>query len=94
MTKITRKVKDDGERFEKLGLTTLLEKRMSGDLIETLKIMNCFRYSSSKWKFTVKVDLKKTKSVNQLNSLVNRVNYFWNKLLNQLKSNKSVKKKV
>ena len=39
---MTKWVKDNGywERLVKLGLTTLRERRMSGDLIETSEIIN------------------------------------------------------
>ena len=54
------------ERLEKLGLTTLLERRIRGDLIETFKIIygvsnyngHFFQYFSLNWKFTVKADVK------------------------------------
>ena len=42
VTKIIKKVKDYSyrERLEKLGLTTLLERKVRNDQIETLKIIN------------------------------------------------------
>ena len=54
------------ERLEKLGLTSLLEKRMRGDLTETIKIIfgistyskHFFQFFSLNWKFTIKVDFK------------------------------------
>ena len=66
VTKIIKKVKDYNhrERLEKLGWTTLLERRMKGDLIESFKIINgisnngrhSLNHFSSNWKFTVKID--------------------------------------
>ena len=40
--KITKRVKDYRyrERLEKMGLTTLLDRRIRGDLIETFKIIS------------------------------------------------------
>ena len=37
------------ERLEKLNLTTLLERRMRGDLIETYKILNNFTNYEQGW---------------------------------------------
>ena len=46
VTKIIKRVKDYSykERLKKLRLTTLLERRIRGDLIETFKIMEFLIY--------------------------------------------------
>ena len=69
MIKIIKKGKDYSyrESLKKLRLTTLLERRMKSDRIETLKIINrisncgwhSFKYFSFNWKFIVKADFKK-----------------------------------
>ena len=52
------------KRLQRLVLTTLLERRKRGDLIETFKIMeflimeDSFQYFFSNSKFTVKTDFK------------------------------------
>ena len=75
------------ERLKRLNLTTLLERRMRGDLIETFKIMsgltnygqNLFNVSRSGSK------LKYTKQ-SRLDFLPNRVVNYWNKIPNNVKS--------
>ena len=63
--KIKVKYFSDEERLQKLGLTTLLERRMRNDLIETFQIINgisnykrLFKNISLAWKFVVKTDFK------------------------------------
>ena len=47
------------ERLEKLGLNTLLERRMIGDLIEITNYDRyVVQYFFSNWKFTIQKDFK------------------------------------
>jgi hypothetical protein len=61
------------ERLEALGLTTLLERRMRGDLIETFKILNGFsKYGAQFFNISPRTgallsrQISKTKSTKQL----------------------------
>ena len=84
------------ERLEKLGLTTLLERRMRGDLIEVFKIVNdhvdygsnLFNYSSVTKNIRA-ISVYKGPSEN-MNVFSQRVIMFWNRLPRNVKSTKSV----
>ena len=75
------------QRLENLGLTTLLERRARGDLIETFKIINgftkygknLFRQSSRSDNLLINVN-KNHSTQRQLDFLSNRVVKYWNKL--------------
>ena len=81
------------DRLKKLNLTTLLERRMRGDLIETFKILNGFSDSgrsffnlSSRTGNLVSRGIKKTNSVKQTDFFSHRVINFWNKLPSEVKN--------
>ena len=82
---------------EKLGLTTLLERRIWGDMIETFKIINgIFNYI--RHFFNISPQTGNLLSRHFKNSLLtnwiffaNRVIYFLNKLPNMIKNSQSVK---
>ena len=73
------------ERLDKLGLTTLLERRARGDLIETFKIVNgiinygtnLFNKSTRRDKLLVRPN---TITAHQRDFFSNRVVRYWNKL--------------
>ena len=72
------------KRWKKLGLTSLLERRIKGDLIETLKIIDCVS-NYGRYIFLAIFSLQsrlisKNKSTNQLKFSANKVIYFSNKL--------------
>ena len=78
-------------------LTTLLERRMRWDLIETFKIINGIsKYGSSFFNISqqtgnlVSRQISKTKSTKQLDFFSNRVINFWNKLPGYVKNSTSV----
>ena len=88
---VSNNVKDYSfrERSEKLGLTTLQERRMRGDLIETFKIINGIssygRHFFNTFPLTGNLQsrqISKAKSIKQSDFFANRVIYLWNKLLN------------
>ena len=66
---------------------------MTGDLIETLKIMNVISnhskhfFNISSW--TGNLLSRKSLKTNQMDFFTNRVIYFWNKLPNQIKNSNS-----
>ena len=95
VTKIIKRVYDYSyrEKLEKLRLTIFLERRMRGDQIETIKIMefliivDSFLINFLNCKFTVLIDFKN--QVNKkLDCFANWVIYFWIKLPNQRKNSK------
>ena len=100
--KITRIINGLGDlsykqRLETLGLTTLLERRMRGDLIETFKILNDknnygkdFFNVSSRTGNLLSRPISQTKTTKQLDFFSNRVIKYWNKLPNDVKSSTSV----
>lgn len=77
-------------RLERLGLTTLYQRRLRGDLIETYKIISGY-YNSSLQIFTVsgsqhlrghtkKLSKEKCSKLLRKNFISNRVVYSWNRL--------------
>ena len=78
------------ERLDILGLTTLVERRMRGDLIETFKVLggftnyseNLYRQSRSGMKLLYSIN--KGKCID--NFLPNRVVNYWNKLPDYVKN--------
>ena len=99
VTRLTFDLKDLSykERLESLGLTTLLERRMRGDLIETFKIMSGIsKYGKEFFNISqrtgnlVSRQISKTKSTRQLDFFSNRVINYWNKLPTDVKNSTSV----
>ncbi len=97
--KFTRLIKGLGlksyeERLKCLNLTTLLERRMRGDLIETFKIFrglvnygkNQFIFSRSGYNI---IKSKLTSGVRN-SSLPNRVANYWNKIPDHIKDSQTV----
>ena len=74
-----------GDRLKKLSITTLLERRARGDLIETFKIINgfsnygrdLFRFSRNGEKLLHPVGKRNTQQIDFINT---RVIEYWNKL--------------
>ena len=81
------------ERLEKLKLTTLLERRMRGDLIETFKILNGLTDYGESWfnvsERTGKLVIKDGDR-HKRNFFANRVVTYYNKLPFSIKDSKSV----
>ena len=81
------------ERLEKLNLTTLLERRMRGDLIETFRVLNGFTDYGQHW-FTVSERTGKLvvhdRSKYKRNFFANRVVAYYNKLPNSIKLSTSI----
>ena len=100
--KVTRLISDlkdlsYKERLESLGLTTLLERRMRVDLIETFKIINGIsKYGKQFFNISERTgnllsrQISKTKSTRQLDFFSNRVIKYWNKLPTDVKNSTSV----
>ena len=59
------------ERLEKLGLTTLLERIMRGDLIETLKINEITNYGSHFFIFSLELEIYCQYRFQKLSQLTN-----------------------
>ena len=83
------------ERLEKLGLTTLLERRARGDLIETFKILNGIaKYGKNLFKLSRSGDKLVSRPGDQHglkhSFFPRRVIQYWNKLPSYVKSSKSV----
>ena len=80
------------ERLRKLGLTTLLERRMRGDLIETFKILYNFNnYGSDFFNLSTRTNnLVARPGSKNLDFFGQRVIKYWNKLPESVKSKKSV----
>ncbi len=85
----TRLIQDVGllsyrDRLAKLGLTTLIERRMRGDLIETFKILKGINnYGSGLYKISrggTKLMYTSPKVSSKSGFLTNRVVEYWNKL--------------
>ena len=95
----TRLIEDIGvlpykERLDKLNLTTLLERRLRGDLIETYKIVtgkanygsNLYRISRSGLKLLFNASARSAKC----DFLTNRVVNYWNNLPVSVRSSENV----
>ena len=84
---------DYKERLNYLKITTLLERRMRGDLIETFRILNGFTDYGHQWfnvsERTGKLILKNNAHHNR-NFFANRVVKYYNKLPNSIKQSSSV----
>ena len=82
------------ERLEKLRLTTLLERRMRGDIIETFKILSGLANYGSQL-FNISRSGYKLKYVSQKGKinedfLPNRVVNYWNKISDHVKDAQSI----
>ena len=81
------------DRLDKLNLTTLLERRMRGDLIEAFKILNGFTNYGESWfnisNTTGKLIITDTNK-RKRNFFANRVATYYNKLPNSIKLSSSV----
>ena len=78
------------QRLQKLGMTTLLERRMRGDLIECFKILNGFNnYGKQFFNFSSRTNNLVSRSKN-LDFFGERVRNYWNKLPEHIKSKNSV----
>ena len=83
------------ERFDKLGITTLLERRARGDLIETFKTVSgiadygkgFFKLSHNRNNLVIPVNIN---TPNKYNFISRRVVKFWNKLHVSVKTSKTV----
>ena len=88
------------ERLERLGLTTLAERRLRGDLIETFKILNglvtygqnCFNRSRYGLKLINGTSITSDNSINNLlkSFMPNRIIKYWNLLPNNVKMSADV----
>ena len=81
------------QRLEKLDLTTLLERRMRGDLIETFKILNGLNnYGSSFYKKSNRTNnlIARSAKLTSLDFFSERVVKYWNKLPEYVKIKDSV----
>ena len=80
------------ERLKKLGLTTLLERRMRGDLIESFKILNSLNsYGNSFFNLSCRTNnLVARPGGRSVDFFGERVIKFWNKLPEYVKNRKSV----
>ena len=102
VTKMPHELREDSylDRLRKLGLTTLEQRRLRGDLIETFKILNN-HYSGNPQIFTFnpnqqlrghtkKLYKERTNKLPRRNFLTNRVVYVWNSLSEEVVSAVSV----
>jgi hypothetical protein len=81
------------ERLTKLNMTTLLERRMRGDLIETFKILNGFsNYGSQFFNLSDRTQnlLYRSPKLANLDFFSERVINYWNKLPQAVKDRNSV----
>ena len=80
------------ERLRKLGLTTLLERRMRGDLIETFKILNRLNnYGENFFNLSARTNnLVARPGRRNIDFFGERVIKFWNKLPEYVKNKNSV----
>ena len=82
------------QRLKSLGLTTLVERRMRGDLIETFKILGNFtKYGKDLYRCSrsgMKLLYTNNKGKYTDNFLSNRVVNYWNKIPNTVKESTSV----
>ena len=79
-------------RLKTLGMTTLLERRMRGDLIETFKILNGFNnYGKEFFNLSERTgNLVSRQKKSSLDFLGQRVINYWNKLPEHVKNKNSV----
>ena len=81
------------ERLKKLGLTTLLERRMRGDLIETFKILNKFnKYGGEFFNLSTRTNnlVARPGGSRNIDFFGQRAIRFWNKLPEFVKDKNSV----
>ena len=81
------------QRLKKLGLTTLLERRMRGDLIETFKILNGFNnYGQSFFNLSDRTNnlVSRPKNLTNTDFFGERVKNYWNKLPEYVRNRNSV----
>ena len=81
------------QRLEKLSMTTLLERRMRGDIIETFKILNGFNnYGSKFFKLSDRTKhlIYRPSKVTNTDFFSERVLQYWNKLPEHVKDKNSV----
>ena len=81
------------ERLKKLGMTTLLERRMRGDLIETFKILNGYtNYGSDFFNLSKRTGnlVARPGKVRNMDFFSERVLLYWNKLPEYVKDKPSV----
>ena len=80
-------------RLKKLGMTTLLERRMRGDLIETFKILNDFNnYGRNFFNVSDRTNnlISRPKKLTNVDFLGERVKNYWNKLPEHVREKSSV----
>ena len=78
------------QRLEKLNMTTLLERRMRGDLIETFKILKGFsNYGSTFFNLSDRTQNLIYRATN-IDFFSERVINYWNKLPEDVKDKRSV----
>ena len=81
------------KRLKSLGMTTLFERRMRGDLIEAFKIINGFNNYGSRF-FNISERTKnlvsRPKKLTNLDFFGERVMHYWNKLPEHVKDKNSV----
>ena len=81
------------QRLKQLGLTTLLERRMRGDLIETFKILNGLNnYGNAFFNLSSRTSnlVSRSRNCSNLDFLDERVKNYWNKLPEHVKDKNSV----
>ena len=81
------------QRLNKLNMTTLLERRMRGDLIETFKILNDFnKYGKPFFNISGRTQnlIYRSHKVTNMDFFSERVAHFWNKLPEFVKNQNSV----
>ena len=81
------------QRLKKLGLTTLLERRMRGDLIETFKILSGLNnYGTSFFNVSSRTNnlVSRPKSLTNPDFFGERVKNYWNKLPEYVKNKNNV----
>ena len=81
------------KRLKSLGMTTLFERRMRGDLIEAFKIINGFNnYGSTFFNISERTKnlVSRPKKLTNLDFFGERVMHYWNKLPEHVKDKNSV----
>ena len=80
------------DRLKKLRITTLIEHRARGDIIELFKIFLC-SYGSSLFKFSRSgINIVVTKNASNMNTFQIRVAKYWNKIPDDVKLSADVDK--